>query len=377
MITLMTIIYVGAILLVFKVLKVPPRPWPIAAFVVFGVLMIGTIVVLWTLACPMTSRVVVSRYVIQIVTYEKGRVVSVPAAPNVPLKKGETLFQVDPAPFQDTVDQLTANLATAKNNVLKLQAALESATSGVTAAQANVVSTKTVYDDRLALQKEDVGAVATQKVVEAEANYKEAKASLREAQANVVQSTSALDVAKSNVVSVNSQLKDAQFNLQVCTVQAPSDGIVTDWQIRPGTFVVPIAIAAVGTFIDTTDTFIVASFPGEELIYIKPGQSVEMAFNTRPGQLFQGKVENILQATGEGQYAPSGKLPSAAAVGSKGFLAVKISLDDPEAGRELALGAAGTVAIYSDFGKPIHFMSKVGIRMKKWLYFLPPLPTKT
>jgi multidrug resistance efflux pump len=133
----------------------------------------------------------------------------------------------------------------------------------------------------------------------------------------------------------------------------------------------------VGTFIDTTDTFIVASFPGEELIYIKPGQSVEMAFNTRPGQLFQGKVENILQATGEGQYAPSGKLPSAAAVGSKGFLAVKISLDDPEAGRELALGAAGTVAIYSDFGKPIHFMSKVGIRMKKWLYFLPPLPTKT
>src|SRR5262245_24691441 len=299
MITLTTVLYVASILLVFKVLKVPARPWPIAGFVVLGVLLIGTIVVLWSLACPMTGRAIVNRHVIQIVTYDKGRVVSFPAVANVPLKKGDTLFQVDPAPFQDAVDQLAAELESAKNNVGKAQAALDAANASVKAGQANVVSTKTVYDDRLKLQAAGVGAVATEKVVEAGANYTEAKASLREAQANVVQSTSALAVAKSNVVSVKSQLDDAQFNLKVSTVRAPSDGIVTDWQIRPGTFVVPIALASVGTFIDTTETFIIASFPGEELLYVKPGQSVEMAFNTRPGELFQGKVENILQATGE------------------------------------------------------------------------------
>src|SRR5262245_13511836 len=228
MITLTTVLYIAAILLVFKVLKVPARPWPIAGFVVLGVLLIGTIVVLWSLACPMTGRAIVNRYVIQVVTYEKGRVVSVPAQANVPLKKGDTLFQVDPAPFQDTVDQLAADLATAKNTVLKTQAALEAAEAAVTAAEANVASTKAVYESNLTLLKE--GGAAAQKVAEQEAEYSVARATLRESKANVVEETSALAVAKSNVVSVDSQLKDAQFNLSVCTVKAPSDGFVTDWQ---------------------------------------------------------------------------------------------------------------------------------------------------
>ena len=103
----------------------------------------------------------------------------------------------------------------------------------------------------------------------------------------------------------------------------------------------------------------------------RAGQPVELAFNSRPGELFRGKVDNIIEATGEGQFAPGGKLLSAATVGSKGFLAVKISLDDPEAAHGLALGTAGTVAIYTDFGKPFDIIGKVAIRMQKWAYFLP------
>jgi len=40
------------------------------------------------------------------------------------------------------------------------------------------------------------------------------------------------------------------------------------------------------------------------------------------------------------------------------------------------LGTPATVAIYTDWGKPFALISKVVIRMHKWLYFLP-LPTKT
>ena len=101
-----------------------------------------------------------------------------------------------------------------------------------------------------------------------------------------------------------------------------------------------------------------------------------MAFKSRPGQLFQGKVENIIEATGEGQFAPGGKLPSAAQVGSPGFLAVKIRLDDEEQAAALALGTPAAVAIYTDWGKPFAMISKVAIRMQKWLYFLP-LPPKS
>ena len=59
MIALITILYVATIVLVFKVFKVPPRPWPIAFFVVAGVILVGAIVVIWTLAAPISQRAVV------------------------------------------------------------------------------------------------------------------------------------------------------------------------------------------------------------------------------------------------------------------------------------------------------------------------------
>ena len=73
---------------------------------------------------------------------------------------------------------------------------------------------------------------------------------------------------------------------------------------------------------------------------------------------------------------PGGKLPSAAQVGSPGFLAVKIRLDDGEQAAALALGTPAAVTIYTGWGKPFALISKVAIRMQKWLYFLP-LPSKT
>jgi membrane fusion protein (multidrug efflux system) len=374
MITFLTILYAVVVVVVFKVFKVPPRPWPIAITVSVGVVMLGGIVILWTVAAPMSSRVVVTKYVIQIVPYVKGQVISIPAKPNVPLKKGDILYQVDTAPYQYAVDQLVAQLAASKDNVLQAEAALEAAHAAVAEAQANVTAKKTANDVAVAIEKENPAAIAKLKLVEAEENYAAAQAGLQQANASVNQATSALAAAKDTVVSVQSQLDSAKFNLRECTVQAPSDGFITDWQIQEGTFVVPMPMAAAGTFIDTTDTFVVASFPAEELIHVQPGQVVEMAFNCRPGMLFTGKVENVIEASGAGQFTPGGKLPTPAAVGSNGLLAVKIRLDDAQAAKELPLGAAGAVAIYSDWGKPFDIISKVTLRMKKWLYFLP-LPT--
>jgi multidrug resistance efflux pump len=69
--------------------------------------------------------------------------------------------------------------------------------------------------------------------------------------------------------------------------------------------------------------------------------------------------------------AVSGTLPSASKIGSHGIPAVKISLNDEEETSGLELGTAGSLAIYTDSLKPIHIMSRVTMRMNKWLYFLP------
>jgi len=90
-----------------------------------------------------------------------------------------------------------------------------------------------------------------------------------------------------------------------------------------------------------------------------------------PGTIAMGKVEAVVKYTGEGQFAATGILPVVATIGSKGFLVARIRLDDEDLAKKLPLGADGTTAIYTGFGKPFHIISKVVIRMKSFLFFLP------
>jgi multidrug resistance efflux pump len=375
MIAFLTIVYIAIIVLVFRVLKVKPRPWPIALFVVAGLILIGGVVVLWTLAAPLSRRVVVTRYVVQIVSLVKGKVLTIDAKPNVPLRKGkDVLFQIDPAPYQYDLEQARAQLSAAKANIQELEATVAAAGAAIKKARADVAATKFAYEADIQLQKQVPGSISELKVSQDTAKYGVARAELQQTQDQLDQATKALAAAKDSLPGLRAAVEIAQFNLSQCTITAPTDGYVTDWQIRQDSMVNTITAAAVGTFVDTSSTSVVAAYPAEQLIHVQPGQQVELAFKCRPGVLYRGKVDNVLQATGEGQFAPSGKLPSAAQIGSPGFLAVKIQLDDPEAAALLEMGAPGAAAIYTDWGKPFDVISKVAIRMEKWLYYLP-IPT--
>jgi multidrug resistance efflux pump len=179
-------------------------------------------------------------------------------------------------------------------------------------------------------------------------------------------------MAQSNVPVVQAQLDDARFNLAQCRMTAPADGYVVNWQVQEGTMVVPAPLAAAGTFISTSETFVGASFPQNYLQHVQPGDEVDVVLDPYPGRLFKARVDTVITATGEGQFAPSGTIPDASRVGSQGLLAVKISLVDEVPPANLPLGAGGAVAIYTDRGKPVHVISKVTIRMKKWLLYVVP-----
>ena len=179
-------------------------------------------------------------------------------------------------------------------------------------------------------------------------------------------------MAQDNVPAVQAQLDEARFNLAQCRMVAPADGYVVDWQVQEGTMITTVRASACGTFIVTAETFIAAAFPQNYLIHVQPGDDVDVVLDPYPGRLFKAKVDAVIPATGEGQFAPSGTIPEASKVGSQGLLAVKIVLVDEAPPANLPLGAGGAVAIYTDHGKPVHIISKVTIRMKKWLLYVVP-----
>jgi membrane fusion protein (multidrug efflux system) len=79
MIALLVIIYTAIVLVLFKVLRIKPTPFLIAGILLAGVLMIGGVVVAWTLSSPMSDKLVTSQYVIQLVPYVKGQVKAAPS----------------------------------------------------------------------------------------------------------------------------------------------------------------------------------------------------------------------------------------------------------------------------------------------------------
>jgi multidrug resistance efflux pump len=428
MIACLTIIYASVVTILFNFKLVKPRPYPIACAVVAGLLIIGGVVVAWMLCAPVSPQVVTWQYVVQLVPYVKGQVKKVHALANQEVKKGDLLLEIDSAPYQYTVNQLEAslkasqetvnqyqaglevaqaNILKAKDGVAQARAALEQSKAGVASAQAILKKAKAQdelakTEEQIALntQKADPGAISALRIAQAvqnrqladaaviqvEAEVAQAQAAQRQsdaslsgsqsaqqqAEASARQATFSLKVAMSNLPAITAQLEDARFNLAQCRILAPADGYVENWQVQDGTMLVPMPMAAAGTFICSADTAIVAAFPQNYLANVNPGDDVELVLDPYPGRLFQGKVDTVIEATGEGQYKVGGDIPTAAKIGSYGMLAVKVRLTGEDSATKVPLGAGGTVAIYTDRGKPVHIISKVTIRMKKWLLYVVP-----
>ena len=362
MIALLVIIYTAVVIVAFKVLRIQPTAFRIAGFLLAGVLMIGGVVVAWTLSAPISEKVVTTQYVIQLVPYVKGQVKTVEAQSNKPMKKGDLLLQIDPAPYQYTVNQLQASLAQAKAGVASANAQLGSAIAADDLAK---------MKEKMALgtQRSYAGAISVQDVDVAVQTRLEADAAVRQAQAGVVQ-------AESNVPAIQAQLDEALFNLDQCKMTAPSDGYVVNWQVKPGTMLTSAPVAAAGTFIDTSDIFVGAVFPQNYLTNVEPGDDVELVLDPYPGRIFTAKVDNVIPASGGGQLSPGGEIPSAASIGSNGLYVVKIRFNDEAVARSLSLGSGGSAAIYTKHGKPVHIISKVVMRMKKWLAYVVPSAQK-
>jgi multidrug resistance efflux pump len=371
MIVLLTICYLGCVLVAFKVIKIKVNPVSVAVAVLIGVVMLGGVLIGWKQAAPITGQMILRRRVLQVVPDVREYVSKVHVKPDQKVKKGDPLFDILPDRFQDAVDGAQAQLTAASSTVSQLEAGVTAAQAAVKKSEADTAAAKAELDTALALQKAGAGAIAKLKVTEAQQGYRAAQADDKVKEASLKQAQFSLAAAKHSVDAAQASLKTANFNLERCTYRSPVEGQVVNWQIREGTPVARWRFTGAGTVQDFSDNAILAVFPQNLIKNVKPGNEVEIAFKRRPGQIVSGKVNQIVNYTGEGQVTPNAMLPSAARIGSQGFLVVRVYLDDEELAKQLPLGAAGTTAIYTDFGKPFHVITKITVRIKAWMNYVP------
>jgi membrane fusion protein, multidrug efflux system len=384
MIAFLAVIYAAVITWVFKIMRIAPTAYLVATAILAGVAIVGAVAAVWSQGAPLSEKIVTTQYVVELVSHVNGRVATVDAQAYRPLRKGDLLLQVDPTEYQYKVAQLEAQLKAAQAAVRQAEAGLPAANAAIDSAQANAAKAKsadelakTQEEMSLGVQRANAGAISVLKVAESTQNRESADAALDQAQAAVAQAQAAalqagvaVEVARSNVPAVEAQLNDARFDLAQCKMTAPDDGYVVNWQVQVGTMLTAGGVG--GTFVKTSDIAVLATYPQNFLANVQPGDDVEMVLNPYPGAIFDGKVAYLIPASGGGQLKTSATIPSAADIGSSGLNVVRINFSDEAVARTLSLGSGGSAVIFTHAGKPTHMISKVVIRMKKWLLYVLP-----
>ena len=373
MVTLLVILYFGCVFAVFKFVKIKVTPVTVAVPVVLGTFLIGGIVVGWKMSAPISEQLFINRDVIGLTgsQFSKQQIAKIHFKEGQPVKKGDPLFEVDPTRNRFQVEQITAQLALANAQISEREAAAVAATSMTEGAKANEALQKAEFDRVSGVDKKGVGAISKLNVDLAGKTYESSRSATEQAISAEKAASFAVTNARESLREVEADLATAKLNLEQCVIRAPADGVVVNWQTVEGTMVHPVATSAVGTFMDMSETFIGAVFPQNLVKNIKSGDTVEFAFKTQPGEVVAGKVDGVMEYTGEGQLAPGSAIPIAADIHSEGELLVRIVLDDEDVAAGLPLGGAGAVAVYSEKGKPFHPISKIMIRLKSWMNYAP------
>jgi len=286
--------------------------WKVSPFIVLLLLNLGLFIPMgW--GAPQ-GPVLVVRNSVAIVPSVAGEVTEVPVVANMPLKSGDVLFRIDPVPYQAQVAAIEAQL---KLSDLRLAQMTQ-------------------------LFERDSGR--------------------------------AFDVQQrqSEVDQLKAQLESAQWNLDKTTVRAPGDGYVTNLALRKGARVASLPLTPVMAFIDTSDTLIGVEIAQINARYIEPGQLTEVTFKFRPGKVYRGKVESVLQAIATGQVQTSGLAVTPKDAPSAPFV-VRVRLEDAEIAKALPAGSTGDAAIYTDHVKLAHIIRKVLLRQIAITNYVNPL----
>ena len=371
-----TVLYVIAIWLVFfkfKWLKFN-IVWGVVSFWIgFHLLLIFMIGLRFD--APYTIDAHLIRNTIQIVPRLEGPTLlkEVLVQANQPVKKGTPLYKFDTTIYEEKLTEAKAQLAAAEQNLQILDADVQAARDQQAQAEAQLAYAKSQqrrYTD-LATQ----GGARTEDVDKWNAQVEADTAALGAAQATLHKAELARDAningVNTSVAQATAQVAQAQYYLSQTVIVAPADGYIVSQQAQPGLVVGDFRVGAIAAFVTDDPPYMLGAFYQEHIKFVKPGDPVEVALDIDPGKIYEGKVEAIWWATGQGQYVPSGDVPKFILPKFQGKFAVQVTFDDPKA--FLPPGAHGAVAIYTGRSAAFELLRRINIRLYSFANFLFPL----
>lgn len=238
------------------------------------------------------------------------------------VKKGDTLFTIQPADYEIKVEEARAALVAAENsfevskadvdaagaNVAISDATIKTNTGSVEAAEIRATQANNDYERYNNLYKNHsitkqqyeqalTAKLEAEKQVEVLKQQRNASNSQKQAvisKTNVASKQTS--VAQANIERAKATLKAAELNLSYTVITAAIDGQVSNIKLQEGQLV--NLGQSLFYIINNTETWVVANFKETQLNKIRPGQKVEIKVDAFPNDILEGVVESFSPATG-------------------------------------------------------------------------------
>jgi multidrug resistance efflux pump len=363
-------LYVIALWLVFSKFRIVRWGWLSGTVsIVVGALILATFLALFNYLTP-SGRVTVTGRVVEVTPNVTGQIVGIPVKPNLPVKSGDVLFQIDPAPFQYKVSQLQASLAAAKQQTEILKTNYEQATANVAGLVAQQAYNKKRLADIQSLVADDAN---TQFQAQDRQNqYETVTAQLEVAKASQQSAKLALDSeiggVNTTVAQIAAQLDNASWELSQTTVRAPADGTVTVVALSVGDRALQARSAM--SFIVEKEIALVGIFSQNGFQTIKQGTPVDIVFDNAPGRIYHATISAIPKGIGQGQIAVSGTLARTNTFGGATVFPAEISIPDEMSREQLRLGMSGTATAFAANAGVIGLLASILVWISSYTAYL-------
>jgi membrane fusion protein (multidrug efflux system) len=275
--------------------------WPL--FIAGGVIVVAAVLYFWLFSGRYVStddssvqseRVAVSANV-------SGKVIAIEVHNNQLVKPGQVLFRIESAPYQATVDEAEAKLATARSLVTNLRASYWQAVAAQRAAKDQLSYATRESGRQRELQKEGISSQA--QADQAALAAQNANQQVQSTSQQVIALLSGLGGNPNSPTDLNSKvreaaavLKRAQLDLGYTTVRAAKAGIVTKVDDLP-----------IGSYVEASKTlfflmgrrlWVEANFKEDQLEHMRVGQPARVRIDAFPDLDLKAHVSSFSPGTG-------------------------------------------------------------------------------
>lgn len=343
------------------------------------VLLISLLVFVWYLLAdrrtPYTNQVRVTELIIPITPRVSGYLTDVRVQLNSVVSLGDTLFQLDPVPFELAIYKARANVDQATQQIGAKGANVQAAASSVGVATAQLDRAQRSYDRTQRILEKNPGAVSQADIDRVETSLNQAKEKLASSEANLIKAQEDLGETGPNNSQLRlavAELENAQLQLSYTTVYAPNDGVIESFNVDKGYY--SQAGQPLATLVSKQDIWLQADYRENNLSNMKPGDPVKFILDVAPGRIFEGYVRGIGSGVDAGNPVNRGGLPTVGSTSSwlrePQRFPVTIAFDDEEALELCRAGAQADVMVYTGSYSLLNSIANFRIKLKSWLSYV-------